>query len=451
MPHSREHGARSRAVPASAAAAESWAVSQPPLPADAAAETGATVTAVDCASADFCAVTGNYWPADADLTRPYLAVRNGSVWTSTRAPLPADDGPTTDTYLSDVTCSAPGSCVAVGGYGTGESHPLIETLTDGAWAVQSVAGTQGDLEAVACGSDTCAAVGRADPMTVSDPIFIDRVGGVWRARAVSTPPTSPQAPPTVSGIACPTTRGCYAIGANDKGPLDYRRVDGVWTGSYLPLPTGDNAVTSGAISCPVANRCTALIPATNGASGASVLVAERLHAGAWEPTEVGLALTGTLSAVSIDCPAVDRCAGSVTITTDTGRSRGELAVLSDSGWISTVASAPSDAVRTGDLTLADVSCQANLLCTAVGAYLTSVAGRHVWRPLAESENRFSTASWAGTGLGLPTDVDARETAALTAVSCLAPSCAAVGRYHGRPGSPLPSGGIVAVAGNVPGT
>lgn len=435
-----------KAVPASATvSAESWTLGQPALPADAAGPGLAQANAVDCASATFCVVVGTYYSSDGPV--PFAAVERGSTWTSTRAALPSGASSTSGAYLADVTCYAVGSCVAVGGYGSGAGYPLIETLSGTTWTAQTIEGSAGGLFHVACGSAACLAVGTTNPMTLSGPLFLDRgSAGRWRVSPVSTPATQPNAPPTISGIACPDTGECRAVGANDAGALHYRRVAGTWTGHYLPMPAGkvSGNISLGSISCPSAQTCFALVP--NVDSGLGGLVAEALTAGAWHPTGITLPApgAGSLTLVAIDCPADGSCAGSATAGTD--RTVGLVVRLSGGGWTATTAPEPGDAAAVADVVLAEVSCQSEVACTAVGSYVTKVDDRRVQRPLVET---LSGGSWTAAGLGLPDGLVAKESAGFNAVSCVAPRCAATGWYRGPLLSSLPRGAVVATAVHVP--
>jgi len=127
--------------------------------------------------------------------------------------------------LSAVACPAPTSCEAVGydidaaNVGTSKaSRPLILRLNAGHWALQSVPGllAKRELTDVSCSSPAaCTAVGRRQVSRTTLPSMLTLTyrwnGRAWSRAAVIDPGRKTGAS-ELTGVACPTAAGCVAIG-----------------------------------------------------------------------------------------------------------------------------------------------------------------------------------------------------------------------------------------------
>ncbi len=124
-----------------------WTVHSTPNPGDSA---GSALTAVSCASATSCSAVGDYITG----ASPELSLAeywNGTAWTLQSTP----EASGTDTYLTGVSCPAPGTCTASGWSGAGTT--LVAVLKAGTWTVAATpspgqAGSD-SLLAVSCSID----------------------------------------------------------------------------------------------------------------------------------------------------------------------------------------------------------------------------------------------------------------------------------------------------------
>ena len=112
---------------------------------------------------------------------------SSGTWSDTTLLAPAGS---TGFRLQGVSCSAVGSCEAVG-YATKSStvdQPVVETLTSGSWSASTptlpVGALSGALYGVSCpASGTCVAVGTVtDSSDQALPLVETLAGGAWRAR-----------------------------------------------------------------------------------------------------------------------------------------------------------------------------------------------------------------------------------------------------------------------------
>jgi hypothetical protein len=136
-------------------------------------EQTATVLSVSCPTPGYCVAAGDYVGTAGTPARglyyPLADVLSGGSWSDSVLPLPPNvDAKTVSSFIRSVSCSAPGSCAAVGEYERAtllDEVPLLETLSGGTW--QPTEGTapgdgvieDGELLAVSCVAGGCAAGG----------------------------------------------------------------------------------------------------------------------------------------------------------------------------------------------------------------------------------------------------------------------------------------------------
>ena len=215
-----------------------WTAAEAPLPADAAAgaSQNALLDGVACTAPGSCVAVGSYIDSDGAVAALIETLANGT-WTPSVAPPPA--GTTTGTakvgpFLTFVACTAPGSCMAVGGGADpGSSQPLVETLANGTWT-PSVAPLPkgasrrygGVLDGVACSAPgTCVVVGSyytgSSKDGISQGLIETLAGGAWSAAKAPLPGDAAgpgQQTAAIEAVACATTQSCVATGNyTDRG------------------------------------------------------------------------------------------------------------------------------------------------------------------------------------------------------------------------------------------
>ncbi len=246
-------------------------------------------------------------------------------------------------------------------------------------------------------------------------------GATWTVQPV---------PPTVgylTGIACPTTRSCTAVGqmgTDGAGPgavLTTVNAGATWTLQVVPAGTSD--VT--AVACPSAGRCTAL----GNVAGRVTTLAPGAPGTPWV---VGGALPATVaSATGLSCLTVRRCWATVISPVDVGHATGAVATTTDGGATWTTQSVPpgTGALQGIDCTATDVSDPtgstsassagtARVACAAVGTTATATGATRTGQGLVLTTT-------TGGVIWTQASVTAAS-AALLAVSCGAGPCVAVG-------------------------
>ena len=154
----------------------SWTAATAPVPAGAAAYSGATITAITCPAAWECVAVG-YWADSAGNSHLFLLTMRGSSWTAATAPLPAGAPASLGAGISVLACPSPTACTAVGDYTVDEyndpwpdSHLYLLTMRRSSWTAATAPLPAGaptssgiDIAGMACPSATaCVATGWYD-------------------------------------------------------------------------------------------------------------------------------------------------------------------------------------------------------------------------------------------------------------------------------------------------
>ena len=137
-------------------------------------------------------------------------------------------------------------------------------------------------------STTCWAVGHYGPRIARTTDF----GATWVSQ------TPPGGVGTLTGLDCPTTSACFAVGSTYSNPAAIATTDGgaTWTKPALPLQSGSLQ----SISCPSAQACFAF-----GASYSRPIAFATTDAGAsWALQDLGTYAGGS---ADVSCPTPSRC------------------------------------------------------------------------------------------------------------------------------------------------
>jgi hypothetical protein len=194
------------------------------VPSDAGSNSNAQLNALACSSSDQCIAVGSY--ADTvGRTRAMVALATAAIASSTTT-VPAPQGSSTNPRMTllGLACSSPTACVGVGSavdqasrtrsvvaYLAGSS---VTSVIFGTNPVGSAANPRATLNAVACSSLSCTAVGhfnRASNVTAAMSTTLGATG-VGASVAIPAPTGSAtNALASLNAIACPTTT-CQAVG-----------------------------------------------------------------------------------------------------------------------------------------------------------------------------------------------------------------------------------------------
>jgi hypothetical protein len=249
-----------------------WDPVTPPRPGDASTSGGDLLTDISCPAVNWCVAVGWYLNAGGHHA-VYADTLADGTWTAASVPLPPDAAPEqgTDravTYLTAVSCTGIGACVASGQYrGTsGGSLPFTATLSNGTWTA-AAAPLPGDaaatsqfagLWALKCPAPgTCVAGGHYLNHSGQARYLIDTLsGGTWTASAAPLPPGaaadqkwSQDQATVIGGLGCASASLCvatadYLTTDNEIVPVIETLSGGTWTAASVPLPA-DAAPASG--------------------------------------------------------------------------------------------------------------------------------------------------------------------------------------------------------------
>lgn len=225
----------------------------------------------------------------------------------------------------------------------------------------------GDLGAVSCANaKRCWAVGVAGPGTTPAPggsAVIARTtnGGVtWRAQHVPGGST-----PQLSGVSCPTTRACMAVGSNGSslpgGGVILTTGDAgtVWTAATVPA----GAFTIASVSCASPVDCLAIV--SNG--GGLFWSAESTNFGqTWQ--QLGDLPSSFLAGDDLSCQTGGPCLVAGYVPTAAGHGQGAVALSADGGHTWALATVPS-----GTGILQSAECTSASMCFAAGTESTAVS------------------------------------------------------------------------------
>jgi hypothetical protein len=382
---------------------------------------------VDCVSASYCVVVGDYDTNDPSLPhRSFLDIERGAHSASIAAPLPAG---AQGGQLAQVSCGARGQCVAIGFYiSASDSYtPLVEAQVDGRWVPRKLGSYL--LDHVDCARTVCAVSGGDN----GDYTFALRdAAGTWRFPELIPPDGMTFG--AIDGVSCAGST-CYAFG----------RVAPVGGGQVRPvllLPDGDNyravyAETPASdpgylrltgMSCPNESTCYA-IGSTGSTSTPGHLVIDTLTGGvvqAEEPTLPTDVASQQVVPNGISCDAGGHCAvkADYGIETVEGFQALGWVLLTNNAHVWHAVTAPVPARwSTDDVELFDVSCAAGTTCVAVG-----VVGEHARRHgFVES---YQNGTWRAKVLPVPSFASQRGTAtSLGRISCVRTGCLALGEFY----------------------
>jgi hypothetical protein len=217
-----------------------WQATETPLPANAAAKPSVTLYSVTCPSTTSCIATGTYFDS-AGNQHGLLLTGSGTTWQATEAPLPANAAAQPGASLTRAACTSATSCVATGQYtdSSGNFRALLVTGSGTTWQAVDVplpsaaAIRQSWLWGVAChAAASCMAVGDYQGRSGShQALVVTGSGTSWQAIIVPLPADAATSPTAIlTNVACPSTTWCIAAGGYFSS-----------TGEKLLLETGSTS------------------------------------------------------------------------------------------------------------------------------------------------------------------------------------------------------------------
>jgi hypothetical protein len=238
---------------------------------------------IACSSVGNCVGVGSFINAN-DVTQGLVVSQVRGAWRpGEEVPLPADAGAFAGASLSEVTCLAHSSCAALGTFisNTGGMEAMMTSGANGSWGrateLTMPAGANANPEAflfgfngIACASPGNCSVGGQykDSAGAYQGFLANEVNGVWSDAVEMAMPAGGVSAGQNGGVvavACPAVGECQASGsyldnAGAYQAVTFSEVDGVWQrGTKVNLP--DDAASVGAdggiyaIVCPSPTSC----------------------------------------------------------------------------------------------------------------------------------------------------------------------------------------------------
>ena len=216
---------------------------------------------VACTSSTSCVVVGYYFNASS-IAQTLVESWNGSAWSISASP----NQPSSTNSLVGVSCTSSSACTAVGASVNGASiaQTLIERWNGIAWSISASpnpGGISNELNEVKCTSSTsCMAVGDYYNASNVDQTLVERWNGsTW---AVVASPDQGTRQNYLGGIACPSATSCVAVGFFRNASSVPQTLVESWNGSTWaivasPNPNGGSTLLSG-VTCPSSTSCTAV-------------------------------------------------------------------------------------------------------------------------------------------------------------------------------------------------
>lgn len=198
------------------------------------------LAAISCPTSSTCYAVGGM-AADSPPTHDSVVktVDGGTHWLDQPVPNPLGAA-----GLDAVSCPTARRCWAVG-----QSGALATTNGGRTWWYQKIAGA---FQAIACPSEQmCVVVNNAS--SPGSPIYVTLDGGrTWSARSV------PVADPQLTGVSCPTTSECVAVGSSWPASVVLASFDGGrhWTVQPVPQPGAFGSYDT--VQCTAPRHCVVL-------------------------------------------------------------------------------------------------------------------------------------------------------------------------------------------------
>jgi len=247
----------------------------PRLPANASSPVSAELEAVACTHDGSCAAVGSYRDSSGNAQTMVLAKPPAGPWRqATEIASPPNAAANPDAFMTGISCSAPGTCVAVGNYSVSptqfEAMGAVELR--GAWhQATEIAAPRGAIASTftAITSISCVAAGPclgAGQYAVSATqsramVVTESKGRFGRTLPISAVPPGASARPSsyLLGVSCQPSGICFAVGggrnrAGHSVAMYLVGSGGRWRAAFLTPPDGATASqrqssTLSAVSC----------------------------------------------------------------------------------------------------------------------------------------------------------------------------------------------------------
>jgi hypothetical protein len=351
----------------------------------------AKVVSVSCAAPGDCAADGSYLDSSG-RTEFFVVSETAGRWgRAIEAPGSAPLNTMNGGQIGQVSCSAPGYCVAVGAVRNSEGlQAFVVSETGGRWG-DGVRLTGGALStvrsaaivAVSCPQRGDCTVGGSDRVAGGSQAFVDRErNGAWRPAVTISGAGLTGSNLRLTALSCAAPGDCAAAGtyagagkpAPDQQAFVASEHNGQWAGAQdiaglVALNVRDRAAVT-SVSCSAAGDCAAVGYYGGAHSGQSFVVDET--GGNWNAVQrvLGLAklTNGSNELASVSCRPFENCVAAGFYFTARSMPAAYAVTRAGGHWrAATVIASPAGSVTTR-ASVTSVSCAAPTRCVAVGTY-----------------------------------------------------------------------------------
>ncbi len=362
---------------------------------------------ISCSKSGYCSATGFVTLASGDERAVVVNEVKGRWGRLTLVVPPASRFH--DTYLTNVSCSAPGDCAAVGvvgnavlnGPGGGPQQVFAVDEYAGSWGPGEVLpgsarlnrGTFAQVDALSCSAPgECVAGGNVSTQGGSQVPFLS-IEHARRWTPAQIVPGYARVRPGSSGIvdsvSCAASGSCSAVGWFSTSAT-YTRAFAVEEvlGAWRPVTVLDDAGHSSAegfadaasVACPTQRSCSAVGTSASSALDSTAFVATA-RAGSWGrshalPRTNELGGANVAGAAAVSCASVKVCVAAGFVTGVTGSEQAFVDQETAGIWRPAQIAPHSERLNTGGVaSFSATSCSPQGYCAAVGTYATRGNGR----------------------------------------------------------------------------
>jgi hypothetical protein len=361
-------------------------------PANTATAVDASLAAVACSGHGYCSAGGSYADTAGNTRAMVVSEARGRWARGVELKLPANAAANPGAQVSAIACTSPGNCVGVGYYepkpGNNGDWGFIVTQRRGDWGRAVAAAplpsgaVSSALSAVACPAPgSCAAAGFAITNSGFEGLVLAQSRGRWKTTILHGPRGEG---PELAGIACTKPGDCVAAGyyfptslQTFSRPVGYVESRGRW-GRVVTVksPKNLNGDLSGFLggACAPGGSCLAVGSYEAGAHDYSMAAPE--SGGRWKPAaEIGArpARASDASIYGVSCASSRLCVAAGSYSTTGANLLAYLVSYVSGRWRDAGGvSLPKNAFRPAGSYLAAVGCASDGYCSAAGAYDYSV-------------------------------------------------------------------------------
>ncbi len=230
----------------------------------------AVATTVSCAAADACVVAGRYRDA-AGKQRAFAALESGGTW-GEATQIGATVNPGGNATLTTSSCPGASTCVVAGSAtAASTTSAFVDTEHNGLWSkpqvvVPGAAASSSEITDLACSAaGSCAAVGTATMSAGRRAIAVLEQQGTWGAVTTLSAPLATE-PTSADAVACTSTRACSVLATASTAsgaltPFVATEVAGHWAAArgLAPVAGPQGLVVASAaatsLACPTVGGC----------------------------------------------------------------------------------------------------------------------------------------------------------------------------------------------------